>query len=433
LTPRIFKISKKEADQHKLSSIISEITAKRPNYTTLVKSVSEIVEDVRKRGDKALLEYVERFDKAKLSVGDIRVDEDELERAYEKIDKSLRKSLETAAENIKNHARKMLRKLKIEYTYKGAKVSLIPQPIESVGCYIPAGAAAYPSTALMTTIPPKIAGVKRIAATTPTYKREKETTILAALKIAGIEEVYRVGGPQAIAALAYGTETIKPVRKIVGPGGAYVTAAKLCVAGFVAVDMPAGPTELVVLCDGGVDVRDVVLELCAQAEHSADTMVGVITTSEAVAEGVVSGMEAEIPRKERRDVIRESWERNGFVVVCDDMRIGVQLVNMLAPEHVAVFARNASKIAYEIKDAGLVSVGIATSPVLCDYAVGVNHVLPTGGFAKVRGGLSVLDFIHLTTYVNLAKPTARKLAKQAYPIALAEELTAHAEALRRLA
>ncbi|HIQ29939.1 MAG TPA: histidinol dehydrogenase [Candidatus Caldiarchaeum subterraneum] len=429
MTPKVFNLKETKYD---IDDLVDKVTSARPDYSGVISQVKEIVEDVRRRGDAAVLEYVSKLDNVELSIDDIRVSREELREAYLKLDRRVRKSLENLAENIRIHSRKLLRRLKLSYSYKGVQVNLSPVAIESVGCYIPGGAAAYPTTALMTVIPAKTAGVERIVAASPLYEKTKSTPVLAALHIAGVHEVYRIGGPHAVAALAYGTGLIKPVKKIIGPGGAYVTAAKLLVSNQVAVDMPAGPTELVVMCDETADARDVVLELCAQAEHSRDTMVGVVTTSPELAESILEGMKVEAVKKQRSDMIRYSWEMNGFVIVCSNMNDAAEIVNKIAPEHVAVFTKRPNKVASLVKNAGLISVGYYSSPVLCDYIVGVNHVLPTGGAAKIRGGLSILDYVHLKQEVKISKGASKALSKKAYPLALAEELTAHAEALERL-
>ena len=429
MTPRVFNLRE---TKHEIDEIVSEITSFRPDYSSLITQVEPIVEDVKRRGDEAVLEYAAKLDNVILSIDNMRIDRAELREAYAKLDKRVKKSLETLAGNIRIHSKRLLRRLKVSYVHKGVQVNISPVPIESVGCYIPGGAAAYPTTALMTIIPAKTAGVERVVAVSPLYDKDKSTPVLAALYIAGVDEAYRIGGPHAVAALAYGTKSIKPVRKIIGPGGAYVTAAKLLVSNHIAIDMPAGPTELVILCDETADPRDVVLELCAQAEHSRDTMVGVVTTSSEIAESVIEGMKVEAVKKQRSETIQYSWNRNGFVIICNNIGEAVDIVNKIAPEHIAVFTKRPDKAAEFIRDAGLISLGNHSSPVLCDYMVGVNHVLPTGGFAKLRGGLNVLDYVHLKQTVKVSKRASKILAKQAYPLALVEELTAHAEALERL-
>ena len=429
MSPRLFQVSESDAEE-----VAREITTRRPDYRGLIQSITPIVADVRRRGDEALLEYTRQFNGADLSSIGLRIRHSEIDAAYREVSPRLRRALEKMAENIKTVARLQLSRLRFSRRlYGGVEIALHAYPLQSVGCYIPGGVAAYPSTALMTTIPAKVAGVKRIAiCTPPNNKGEVSKPVLAALKIAGVEEAYRVGGPQAIAALAYGTETIKPVAKIIGPGGGYVTAAKLAVSNDVAIDMPAGPTELVIYSDDEKLAEDVMYELCAQAEHSTDTLVGLVTTDERLATAVLEGMEVFMSRFERREIISKSWSESGFVAICKSREAAVRLINEIAPEHVSIISKNPSRMAEMITSAGLVSLGAHTSTALCDYMVGVNHILPTSGYAKLRGGLGILDYVRLVFRVRASRRSARSLARYVEELALAEGLPGHALAARRV-
>ncbi|MEM2061873.1 MAG: histidinol dehydrogenase [Candidatus Caldarchaeum sp.] len=420
------------ADKNNVETVAAEISSARKQVETYVEIVKPIVEDVRTRKDTALFEYVKRYDSPNISVNNIRVPREKLAEAYSRVDEKTRQALRKAAENITKLCKTQLNRLSFRKRIdEGVLVLQRPAPLPSVGCYVPGGAAAYPSTALMTVVPAKVAKVPRVVVCTPPNREGKiQDVVMAALYIAGADEVYAVGGPHAIAALAYGTETIKQVSKIVGPGGPYVTAAKKLVSCDVAVDMLAGPTELVVFGDDVKDAEDIAVEICAQAEHSEDTLVGLVTTSDELVNEVLKFIKLIAARLERREIVEQSLEKNGYAVVCDSVKTIINLIQAIAPEHLYLSSKS-EKIAPYITNAGLISAGKHTSPALCDYIIGVNHVLPTSGQAQTRGGLSIIDYVKVITEIRVMKGAAKRLGKHACILARAEGLTAHAAAASR--
>jgi len=428
LSPKFLTISHSSIEE-----AADSIRADREGPEDMEESVRAIVQDVRRRGDEALFEYAFRFDGVRLDSETVRVPRSEVEEAYLSIGPALRRALKAAAANIEAVCRLQLSKLTFRRRFPtGAVVGSKALPLTSIGCYVPGGAASYPSSLLMTCLPARVAGVKRTVVCTPCRKDGSvDRSILAAAKLSGVSEVYKIGGAHAVAAMAYGTETIKPVKKVVGPGGRHVTAAKKIVSADVPIDMPAGPTELVVYGDDIGMARDIMVELSAQAEHSPDTCVGLVTTDGELADRVYRGMDDVIRAMPRREIISQSWGRKGFVAVCDGVDTACSFINRMAPEHVALLSASATKIAARITTAGLVSVGRYTSTALCDYVVGVNHVLPTGGYASIRGGLSILDYVRLVSEVSLTKRAAKALSRYAETLARAEGLEGHAVDARR--
>ncbi|GBC69519.1 Histidinol dehydrogenase [archaeon HR01] len=422
-----------EVDSSSVAEAVAKIHGLRGDLRSLAEYVRPVVEDVRLRGDEAILEYARRFDGVSLEKSTLRVQNSEMDAAFRRVGGQLRRALEKAEENIRALARLQLSRLRFSRRIvSGVEIVQRPLPLASVGCYVPGGSAAYPSTALMTSIPAKVAGVERVVVCTPAGRDGRiPDPVLAALKIVGVDEVYRVGGPHAIAAMAYGTETIQAVDKIVGPGGPYVTAAKYVVSADVAVDMLAGATELVVYAEKVDEAEDAAYEVCAQAEHSRDTVVGVVTTSREVADEVSRYIGLLLSRVERSSIVSESWTKNGFIAICDSVSTAARLINGVAPEHLAIVSSNPKRLASKIVNAGLISIGRYTSPALCDYIVGANHVLPTHGLARVRAGLGVYDFVKTVSTVRVSKGAARRLGGVAAAIARAEGLECHAVAVER--
>lgn len=362
---------------------------------SLEKHVKAIIEKVKEKGDEALINFTEKFDKVHINREEISVNSKEIEEAYKKVSCEQLSALKSMKERIEAAERILLERIRnIEINQNGIRIRITTTPIESVGCYVPGGRAAYPSTLVMAATPARLAGVSRVVVCSPPRAdRSVNPLTLVAADICGVDEFYRVGGVQAIAALAYGTETIKPVLKIVGPGNKYVTIAKRLVSKVVAVDMPAGPSELLILADETAKPRLIALDMSAQAEHGSDSMVGLITTSEKVANEVIRELERIASSAPRRDVLTQSLTNNGFIVLCrsyDDM---IKLANDIAPEHVEILTKNPEELAGKISTAGLVLLGPYTPASLSDYLAGTNHILPTGGFGKVFSGLSVLDFM----------------------------------------
>jgi histidinol dehydrogenase len=372
-------------------------------------AVKRIVADVRKRGDRALLRYAAQFDGLK-DTATVRVTKQEMAAAWEAISPALREALSTAAEQIRTFAFSPL---------AGLTTGQLVRPLASVGCYVPSGRHPLPSTLLMTAIPAQVAGVRRIVAVSP--KPAPET--LAAAHLLGITEFYRLGGAHAIAALAYGTESVERVDKIVGPGNLYVTAAKRLVAFDCAIDMLAGPTEIVVTSERG-NAADIASDLVAQAEHDPEALAIFITTRTNLAKQVI----AEAKQRSRNNAVaHEALHRNGLVILAGNVDEAHQITNRLAPEHLTVDAR--SDLDW-VQNAGSVFVGRWSAQPMGDYISGPNHTLPTGGMARVRGGLSVNDFVKLITVQEYNAQTVRSLGLPAIALAEAEGLFGHAEAIR---
>ncbi len=396
--------------------------------------VKSILDDVKVRGDDALLEYTRRFDGIALSRDMLRVSENEIKDAYTKVSDKEVKALKEMKRRIERVERRLLKGIKgLRYSIydNDIKVSRVIKPIDSVGCYIPGGKARYPSTMLMCALPAKIAGVKRVIACTP--PKYGDTSIdpltLVASDIAGVDEVYRVGGAQAIAAMAYGTESIKSVSKIVGPGGMVVNIAKLLVSSSVAIDMFAGPTELIVIADDTADPRLIALDIISQAEHASDTLCGLVTCSEHIAYATARELSALLNNVSRSDIIKTSIQSNGFIALCNNMDVAIQLINEFAPEHLQIIARDARRIAMRINNAGMILIGRYSPSAASDYCIGTNHVLPTSGIAKARASLTCLDFIKFISMAELGKEGLKKVAEHIGCIANAEGLDNHYKAV----
>jgi histidinol dehydrogenase len=377
-------------NRENISRIAGNIKGRRELFKKEIEDkVVKIVEDVRKRGDEALIEYTKAFDDIILSRNAIKVGRDEIDEAYNQVNEAQIEALRTLKENIERVEKESFRRMFFEIENDGFRIVQTLKPLESVGCYIPGGEASYPSTLLMATVPAKVAGVDRVVIVTPPKKMGP--VLLVAADLAGVNEIYRVGGVQAIAALAYGTETIRPVDKIVGPGGAYVSVAKAVVSNYVPIDMLAGPSELIVYADELGDPEQIVLDLIAQAEHSSDTLCGLVTTSSNLIEKVLDCMKEYLPASYRRDTVTASIEGNGFIVLAEDQEIAIEFINSLSPEHLEIFSKDYGRLLEQIKNVGAITVN--GSSVLTDYYCGINHILPTNGQAKFRGGLSILDFV----------------------------------------
>jgi len=396
--------------------------------------VKSILDDVKARGDDALLEYTGRFDGITLSRDMLRVSEHEIKDAYTKVsDKEVKvlKEMKRRIERVERSLLKSIKGLRYSIYDNGIRVTRVIRPIDSVGCYVPGGKARYPSTMLMCALPAKIAGVKRVIACTP--PKHGDATIdpltLVASDIAGVDEVYRVGGAQAIAAMAYGTESIKSVSKIVGPGGMVVNIAKLLVSSSVAIDMFAGPTELIVIADDTADPRLIALDIISQAEHSSDTLCGLVTCSEHIAYATARELSALLNNVSRSDIIKTSMQSNGFIALCNNMDVAIQLINEFAPEHLQIIARDAKRIAMRISNAGMILIGRYSPSAASDYCIGTNHVLPTSGIAKARASLTCLDFIKVISMAELSKEGLKKVAGHIGYIATAEGLDNHYKAV----
>ncbi|MEM2741336.1 MAG: histidinol dehydrogenase [Nitrososphaeria archaeon] len=388
--------------------------------------VLKIIEDVRTRGDKALIEYTKTFDNITLSKETIMVKSEEIKDAYSYVHEEQINALKILKENIERVEKETLNKMFFKIEDDGVQIIQTLRPINSVGCYIPGGEASYPSTVLMAVVPAKVAGVKRIVIASP--PKNLSPLLLVAADIAGASEIYRVGGPQAIAALAYGTETIKPVEKIVGPGGKYVTLAKAAVAHDVAIDMLAGPSELIIYADDEDYSEQIVLDLIAQAEHSSDTLCGLVTTSSHLIKRVAKLLPEYIMSSYRRDIVSASIERNGFLALAEEQEVAIDFINELAPEHFEIFSKDYEKILVTVKNAGAIMVN--GSSVLTDYYCGINHILPTGGHAKIRGGLSCLDFVKVMKVIVTLDRYSEKIFFVVKQLGESEGLLNHVKSLK---
>ncbi len=392
--------------------------------------VRSIIDEVRKRGDAALVEYTKKFDGVDVAPEDLRVTKREIKEAYDSVSDKQISALKLMKKKVEALESRLLKQVNFAVEAGGVKVLSSTRPLESVGCYVPGGEAAYPSTLIMTAVPAKVAGVPRIVVCSPPTADGKVNPLtLVAADLCKVDVVYRVGGAQAVAALAYGTETIKPVRKIVGPGNRYVTMVKLLVSREVAVDMPAGPSEVLILADETADPRTVALDMISQAEHGADSVAGLVTTSEELAENVITEVEKRAPTISRSKTVTEALRKNGFIVICKSVDEAVEFANGFAPEHLEVLAKKQIEVAEKVTSAGLVLLGRYSPVAASDYCVGTNHVLPTGGFSRVFSGLSVLDFVRRVNFVECSREGLLKIKDSIEVLAEAEGLSNHFRAV----
>lgn len=398
----------------------------------IIKKVGEIIGNVRKDGDHALKKYTYEYDR--VMVDSIRVNKDEIKDAYKQVTdkqvKTIYKIRETLIENdiiFLEH----IKKISSLYS-NNRRIKRFVQPISSVGCYIPGGLARYPSTLVMCATPAKLAGVKRLVAISPPQKNGNvDPLTLVAADICGINEFYKVGGAQGIAALAFGTHSIKSVDKIVGPGGIFVTMAKLLVSNKVSIDMMAGPTELVIYASSETNPRYVALDLVSQAEHSKDTLCGVVTNSLEFADKVQNEVNKILKKNiSRKEFVSESLNKNGFIAIAENDDLAIDFVNEIAPEHLQIMSIKELNISRKINSAGLILIGENTPSSASDYCLGSNHVLPTMGFGKSRASLSVLDFIRFSTIIKSNKNDLKKIEPFIKIITQEEGLVNHYEAVK---
>jgi len=394
------------------------------------KKVESIILDVQKRKDKALKEYEKKFSGAKLR--SFRVTRSEIKDAYSKVTKEQIAAIKIAKKRLERTESALKSQLQnITIKIDGIKIIKVFVPLERVGCYIPGGSARYPSTAMMSIVPAKIAGVKKIIAVSPPNKNGLiDPLTLVVADLCGVDEFYKTGGAQAIAALAYGTESIPKVDKIVGPGGSFVTLAKLIVNNTVSIDMIAGPTELAIIADSAAEADVVASDLISQAEHSSETMCCLITTSTKLKDFVIKSVEQKIRKIQRRKIVMESLSTNGFVAICKTESDVIEFANKLAPEHLEIITKNPQRIAQKITSAGLVLIGKNTPSSASDYLLGSNHILPTSGFGRARGSLSVLDYMKIQSKIESSKMALQKISKYMKSITSAEGLPNHYEAVR---
>ncbi|MBQ7088830.1 MAG: histidinol dehydrogenase [Clostridia bacterium] len=388
--------------------------------------VADIIANVRQRGDAALYEYCEKFDKAKLTC--LQVTAEEIAEARAAVEPRFIAVLEEAAENIRLFHSQQVRQSFILNNRPGIVMGQKVIPVDKAGLYVPGGTAAYPSTVLMDAIPAKIAGVPEVVMVTPPSADGKvNPAILAAASVAGVDKIFKLGGAQAIAALAYGTESVPKVDKIVGPGNAFVAEAKKQVFGVVSIDMIAGPSEILIVADGKSDPRCVAADLLSQAEHDRLASAVLVTDSADLAVAVQTELEVQIPLLERADIARESIDRNGKIIVADTLMAAIEIANELAPEHLELCVDNPFDYLDAIRHAGSIFMGRHTPEALGDYLAGPNHTLPTGGTAKFSSPLSVDDFVKKTQYSYYTRDALAKVAEDVAFFARKEGLTAHAK------
>ncbi|MCX8187968.1 MAG: histidinol dehydrogenase [Nitrososphaeria archaeon] len=386
--------------------------------------VEGIIKDVRERGDRALMDLTEKFDGVKLDIVKIRVDHEEMEKAYDKVSDDQIAAIEAAKRRIQEFEKSLLSKLNFKYVDElGVEVRWEPRPIESVGCYVPGGRYPYPSSLLMTVVPAKVAGVSRVVVCTPPLRDGSvHPLILVAADICGVDEIYRIGGAHAIAAMAYGTESIKPVKKIVGPGNLYVMAAKLLVSRDVPIDHPAGPSEIMILADESANPHHIALDLVSQMEHGPGSAAILVTTSTSLAERVHEDLTRLV---EDAQMSGDMW-----LLAAENVDEAINFINDFAPEHLEIIAEDARGLSNRIYSAGLILVGDSTPVALSDYCLGTNHVIPTGGYGHVFQPLSVFEFIKFAIIVECPSEALRRLSKTATTLAESEGLVNHALAIR---
>lgn len=423
---RIERIQKETID-----NILNDLLKRSPNhYGEYEDAVKQILIDVKTGGDEALFSYTKKFDGAELTADQLEVTEEEIQEAYEQMDPELLTVIRTSMENIRVYHEKQKQYSWFDSTEKGTMLGQKVTPLARVGVYVPGGKAAYPSSVLMNIIPAKVAGVKKICMVTPPGKDGKVTpTTLVAAKEAGADHIYKVGGAQAIAALAYGTESIEKVDKIVGPGNIYVALAKKAVYGNVSIDSIAGPSEVLVLADETANPRYVAADLLSQAEHDELASAILVTTSMELAKAVEQKIEGFVKTLSRKEIIQKSLDNFGYLLVADQMEDAIAVTNAIASEHLEIVTKNPFEVMMKIENAGAIFLGEYSSEPLGDYYAGPNHVLPTNGTAKFFSPLSVDDFVKKSSLIYYSKEALGEVHEQVEKFAKAEGLTAHANSI----
>ena len=412
--------------------ILSNLLKRSPdNYGEYEKIVKDIVEDVHIHKDEALFKYTEKFDKAKINASNVKVTKEEIDAAYKEVDESLIDIIRKAIVNIRTYHEKQKTYSWFDSSDNGILLGQKVSPIGKVGVYVPGGKAVYPSSVLMNVIPAKVAGVGEIIMTTPCDASGKVySTTLVAANEAGVDTIYKAGGAQAIAALAYGTESIPKVDKIVGPGNIFVALAKRTVFGHVSIDSVAGPSEVMVIADETANPRYVAADLLSQAEHDEMASCILITTSEEIAKKVSDEAEKFIELLERKEIIRKSVDNYGYILLAASMEEAIETANDIASEHLEIVTKNPFDVMTRIKNAGAIFLGEYSSEPLGDYFAGPNHVLPTNGTAKFFSPLSVDDFIKKSSIIYYSEEALKPVSQDIIDFANAEQLTAHANSIR---
>lgn len=393
-------------------------------------AVKEVVERVRKEGDPAVLEYTEKFDKARLTLKDLKVTPDEIKEAYNKVEPNKVEALKLAARNIRSFHEKQKVNSWVTQEADGVILGQLARPIRSAGVYVPGGKACYPSSVLMNVIPAKVAGVEQLVMCSPVPGGVLNPYILVAADIAGVRDIFKIGGAQAIAAMAYGTATIPKVDKIVGPGNIYVATAKRAVFGQVDIDMIAGPSEILVIADDSADPVFVASDLLSQAEHDELASSILITTSRSLADKVVADVERQLANLSRREIARKALDRFGAVVLAGDLKEAADIANAIAPEHLELAVENPFELLAQIRNAGAIFLGHYTPESVGDYIAGPNHVLPTGGTARFFSPLSTDSFMKKSSLIFYTREGLDKAAEAIMQIADVEGLEAHGNTIR---
>lgn len=402
------------------------LSSKREDSLDVNETVAAILADVKARGDAALIEYTARFDRLSLSPENLRISEAEVLEAEAKCDPADLAALRVAAERIRDYHQRQVPE-DLDYSdAAGVRLGHRWTAVSAAGLYVPGGLASYPSSVLMNAIPAAVAGAERVVMVVPTPDGAINPLVLAAAKLAGVTEIYRIGGAQAVAALAYGTETIDPVDKIVGPGNAYVAAAKKQVFGTVGIDMIAGPSEILVIADAANDPRWIAADLLSQAEHDTAAQSILITDDAEFAEAVEQAVEVHLQALERTEIAGESWRTHGAVILVPDMAIAAKLSDRIAPEHLELAVEDPDSLARQVRHAGAIFLGRHTPEAIGDYVAGPNHVLPTARSARFSSGLSVLDFLKRSSIISCSQSSLGEIGPAAETLAQAEGLGAHA-------
>ena len=424
---RILKLTKETQN-----NILENLLKRSPNsYGEFESRVNDIIQNVREKRDEAIFEYTLKFDGATINQDNIRVTEEEIKEAYEQVDPKLLDVIRKALVNIRDYHAKQKQYSWFDSDESGIILGQKVTPLKTVGVYVPGGKAVYPSSVLMNVIPAKVAGVSNIIMTTPCGRDGKVyPSTLVAAKEAGVDAIYKVGGAQAIAALAFGTESIPKVDKIVGPGNIYVALAKKAVFGYVSIDSIAGPSEIMVLADETANPRFVAADLLSQAEHDEMASAILVTTSETLAERVSVEVDKFVETLSRKEIIRKSLDNYGYILVADTMQDAIDTVNEIASEHLELVTKNPFETMTKIRNAGAIFIGEYSSEPLGDYFAGPNHVLPTNGTAKFFSPLSVDDFIKKSSIISYSREALEPVYKDIVQFAECEKLTAHANSIR---
>ena len=419
-------------DENSKQNLLNDLLKRSPNhYGEFIDRVNDIINNVRSNGDAAIFDYTKRFDGADINASNIRVTKEEIEEAYTLVDPELIDVIRKALVNIREYHEKQRQYSWFDSKPNGTMLGQKVTPLATTGVYVPGGKAVYPSSVLMNVIPAKVAGVEKIVMVTPPGKDGKvNPNTLVAANEAGADEIYKVGGAQAIAALAFGTESIPKVDKIVGPGNIYVALAKKAVYGYVRIDSIAGPSEILVLADETANPRYVAADLLSQAEHDELASAILVTTSKELAEAVSVEVEQFIAELSRKEIMSKSIENYGYILVAESMQDAIDAANDIASEHLEIMTKNPFEVMTKIKNAGAIFIGEYSSEPLGDYFAGPNHILPTNGTAKFFGPLSVDDFVKKSSIIYYSREALEPIHKDIIKFATSEQLTAHANSIK---